>query len=590
MKPLGPPINNKVQSCDNVSSTCVKWDGPNISFECLGVNICKDEPINTIVFNSFKNLCNLLEIINVQDLDIQCLSEISIEGRSMADLFNSIIAKLCQENIKLNSLENVIEQTYLANLPFCLQNFNDQLTITKLELPEYYQKLALRICLYLVDIASLNDQLKPGSAIWTELSDLEVQINTLCNTVTELVYPTCTDNISTKFEIQNITNPIFTELLVTTVLPHGFNNGDFVNIYGVTPSYYNLTNVEVFVNSPTQFTIIGPATFIPAYVSGGFVMITNAITVQEAYEILEKSFCSLKNFTGTAEELNIAVNADCPNISNLPRLSNNGPMNTIYGWEQYPGTIAQSMNNLWLTICDMRSAIRNVLGSCCSNSPCFSFDLGYVLEYDPNNTFLNIIFYDSDSLTAYCKIQDLGRSVVYDGTTPIIPSWVNIDFPYVSNLLITLDDGSGPITIDTGNTLQYWMNLSNGGNYILTYPVGYNPLAINKSITFSFNYYYRHDIIGATILNNTITYTTAETNKYLVNDYVDVYGVTSTIPGNLDVTNAKVTAITATTFTVTLSYNPIPTDTYISDGATILHNLDCTTCECCCTFTLTNGI
>ena len=589
MRVLGTS-SNKSTGCTETATSCVTWDGPNISIDCLGVQIYKGESISPILHGSFKNLCILLEKINVNDLDLKCLLQISAEERSIKSLFNSIIDKLCIEDAKLKELENTIEETYSANLPYCLQDFNDQLTITKLELPEYYQKLALRICLYLTDLALLNQQVGSTSAIWAELDDLELQINTLCNTITEDVYPTCTDTTSAKFEIQNITNTIFTELLVTTSTPHGFSTGNFVNIYGVTPSYYNITNVQILVNSPTQFTVVGPNGAIPPYVSGGITLISNAMPVQVAYQLLEKSFCSLKNFTGTYEELNIAVNADCPNLGNLPRLSNSGTMSTIYGWQDYPGTVAQSMNNLWLTICDMRTAIRNVLGSCCSTSPCFSFDLGYTLNFDLNNTYVDIVFYDTDSGTAYCKIQDLARTVTYDGSIPVIPSWIAFDFPYVSNLLITLDDGSGPITIDTGNTLQYWMNVSNGGFYTLTYPVGYDPTAINKSITFSFNYYYNHDIVNATMLNNTITYTLADRNIYSINDYVDVYGVTSAIPGNLDVTNAKITAVTATTFTVTLSYNPDPAGTYISDGATIPHELDCATCECCCTFTLTNGI
>ena len=588
MKPLGSS-SDKSTGCRETTSSCVTWDGPNISLACLGVEICKGEPVTTIVYNSFKNLCILLEKINVKDLDIKCLVEVSAEGKSFNDIFNSIIDKICSENKKLESLENTIEETYLANLPYCLQDFNDQLTITKLELPEYYQKIALRICLYLADLATLNSQIGASSSIWTELTDLQTQINALCNSVVEPVYPTCTDTTSVKYGILDITNPIFDELLITTITPHGFSTGDYINIYGVIPTLYNGNNIEVFVNNPTQFTIISPNPPVNPYLSGGTVLLTNPIAVQNAYEILEKAFCSLKNFTGTAAELNVAIGADCPNISSLPRLSNSGPMSTIYGWEQYPGNVAQSMNNLWLTLCDMRSAIRNILGSCCSTSPCFSFDLGYTLSFDPNNTFVDIIFYDTDSLTAYCKIQDLGRTISYDGSLPIIPSWINVDFPYVSNLYVTINDGSGPITIDTGNTLQYWMNTAlSGGYYTLNYPIGYNPSNINKSITFSFNYFYKRDIIGATVLNNTITYTLADRNFYVVNDYVDVYGITSTIPGSLDVSNAKITSITATTFTVTLSYNP--TGSYISDGATIPHNLNCTDCECCCTFSITNGI
>jgi hypothetical protein len=294
MKPLGPPTNNTIQSREETTSTCVMWDGPNISFECLGVQICEGESINPIVYRSFVNLCNILDQLNLDDLNLTCLGNLINTTRSLNEIFNLLIERLCIEADKVNQLEDVISKVYTANLPYCLQDFNDQLTITKLQLPEYYQKVAVQICLYLTDIATLQNQyeLSPGHYFYDQLQLLEIEIGILCGTATSLVTPTCTNNA---------------------------------------------------IENPSA----GP------------------VTVDKALTWLELAFCSLRNYTGTQSDLLSAIARDCPNLGSKKRLSNTGNMDSIVGWVDSPSTLADSLNNLWLTICDMRLAAQKVKDSGC---------------------------------------------------------------------------------------------------------------------------------------------------------------------------------------------------------------------------------
>jgi hypothetical protein len=200
-----------------------------------------------------------------------------------------LIERLCIEADKVNQLEDTITKLYTANLPYCLQDFNDQLTITKLPLPEYYQKVAAQICLYLADIAMLDDEYALFPA---QLIALDTAITNLCSSATQLVTPVCTNNA--------IENP-----------------------------------------------------------SGG------PVTVDKALTWLELAFCSLRNYTGTQPNLLSAIARDCPNLGNKKRLSNTGNMDSIVGWVDSPSTLADSLNNLWLTICDMRLAAQRVKDSGC---------------------------------------------------------------------------------------------------------------------------------------------------------------------------------------------------------------------------------
>jgi hypothetical protein len=291
MKPLGPPTNNTIQSREETTSTCVMWDGPNISFDCLGVQICEGESINTIVYRSFVNLCTILEELNLEGLNLTCLGNLINTTRSINEVFNLLVDRLCIEADKVNQLEDIVTKFYTANLPFCLQEFNDQLTITKLPLPEYYQKVAAKICLYLSDIAILQNQyaLSPGHYFYDQLQLLQAAIQATCNAAAQLVTPTCTS-----------TNP------------------------------------------------------------------GQQIDVATALENLEAVYCLFKNYTGSTSELVSAINRMCPDLTNTKRLTGTGLMSSIPGWILSPATLAESMQNLWLTICDLRYAVRKIEETCVS--------------------------------------------------------------------------------------------------------------------------------------------------------------------------------------------------------------------------------
>ena len=360
MKPLGPPANNTIQSREETTSTCVMWDGPNISFDCLGVQICEGESINPIVYRSFVNLCNILEELNIDTLNLTCLGNLINTTRSLNEVFNLLIDKLCIEADKVNQLEDTITNLYTANLPFCLQEFNDQLTITKLPLPEYYQKVAAKICLYLADIAMLETEYASFPA---QLEQLQIEIDNLCNATSLLVTPICT-NPNPTVDINDIFLLSFDTANVTTATPHGYNNGDIVTITGVIPNLYNGV-WEVTVVNTTNFTITTDSAFDP-YFANGSTAIATEVTVATGYENLEALYCLLKNYTGSFLELSSVIRVQCTDLSNQKRLSGTGLMSTIPGWTINPTSVAESMQNLWLTICDLRYAVKKIEETCVS--------------------------------------------------------------------------------------------------------------------------------------------------------------------------------------------------------------------------------
>jgi hypothetical protein len=72
---------------------------------------------------------------------------------------------------------------------------------------------------------------------------------------------------------------------------------------------------------------------------------------------LESQFGQLKQAIGTASAVVSAISNQCTGLGSSNALSTAGTMSQITGWVQTVSTLSDSYKNLWLTVCDLRSAI-----------------------------------------------------------------------------------------------------------------------------------------------------------------------------------------------------------------------------------------
>jgi hypothetical protein len=108
----------------------------------------------------------------------------------------------------------------------------------------------------------------------------------------------------------------------------------------------------------------------------------NPLVLDDFVQILEAAFCELRTATGTATELYSAIAQQCPGLDNEQQLSGIGVMGTIPGWvtSSNYGTVADAINNMWLTICDMRAAIKYIQDNCCPGN-CEDFVINLVATF-----------------------------------------------------------------------------------------------------------------------------------------------------------------------------------------------------------------
>ncbi len=205
---------------------------------------------------------------------------------------------------------------------------------------------------------------------------------------------------------------------------------------GTLTSYgTRITNLE---NSQTTPTVL--PTFTPTCSYNGD---TSTKTLSQFLTNLEGQFCTLKTATGTPTELIQATSKQCAGLNTSPALSVSGNMSGISGWKTTVSTVADSLNNMWLTICDMRSAVIAVK-ECCSKT-CADITIDYIATISDNGATVKLYFSGYTILPSEFDNCSVGgnKLTVTDG---VGGSYVRyIDLPAVAN-------SSDPVSIDIAST------------------------------------------------------------------------------------------------------------------------------------------
>jgi hypothetical protein len=91
---------------------------------------------------------------------------------------------------------------------------------------------------------------------------------------------------------------------------------------------------------------------------------------------LEEEYCLLRTALGSNTQITAAASQQCTALSAASALSQAGAMSSITGWNSTVANMSQAMQNLWITVCDMRAVIAD-LKNCCGQTDCS----GFILEY-----------------------------------------------------------------------------------------------------------------------------------------------------------------------------------------------------------------
>jgi hypothetical protein len=108
-----------------------------------------------------------------------------------------------------------------------------------------------------------------------------------------------------------------------------------------------------------------PPTFTLPLVTPVCVLPSNPTDMNIVLSALEAQFCTLIGATGGGNDIYNALTRECLGLTASPQLGGVGNMGTLPNWVSNVQNLAQSINNIWLTICDLRSAVATIQATCC---------------------------------------------------------------------------------------------------------------------------------------------------------------------------------------------------------------------------------
>jgi hypothetical protein len=192
------------------------------------------------------------------------------------------------------------------------------------------------------------------------------------------------------------------------------------------------------------------------------------VALDEAVEVITDELCDLKGVLGTNTAITAASAKQCTQLSTLNSLSQLGTMSSITGWKTTVTTLSDSINNLWLTVCDMRGAI-SALKDCCGAIDCSSLVIDFTAVLNSTRDTLTIKF---KGLTGYKGSTGLtGWADGYNGDgarftiKDVSGNSQSFTIPVVSNAAAAASDLGVTISLNTGTGTN---QLRTTQNYILS--------------------------------------------------------------------------------------------------------------------------
>lgn len=293
------------------------------------IHLCKGDTVSDVVFKLATELCEVLDIFDVStyDLPSACFNNQACNPSDFHALIQLIIYKICcLESDDEVSCENASGTARVSS--------SSERLLTDSTCPDCYVTIA-ECFRYTNEFGDLVESMKLDDyarTIGNKVCDLVNQINNLNAAVSDL------DLRVTALE--NTPAPIVTLPTVTPVC------------------------------------VISPA--VP-------------VNMNIVLSALEQQFCSLVSVTGSPNNISSAIAKQCIGLNGSDALGPyGGTMAALSGWITTANTLAASMNNMWLTICDLRAAVQNIKENCCpSGCDGVEISLTAVLSGTELRIFLN---------------------------------------------------------------------------------------------------------------------------------------------------------------------------------------------------------
>lgn len=380
--------------------------------------------------NTITNGCNPISsnCIVWQGPDIPCINLCT--GDSVSDVVAKLATELC----------TLLDQTSLTNLDLSCLNLASQ------DIPTDFSELQQLIIDELCALRGRCTTLEGGGGGSGSSS-------TVSATLPVCLQPTINNDLITVLPIDEYAELVAAK--VCTLI------SEITTIKSTLVSHNTrITTLENATPAGSTIPKVTPNCVLPSVLTD----------IDDVVEALEEQFCNLRTVTGTSTQLLASTTYQCSGLNVDNRLSGSGTMATLEGWNTTPTTVAESLTNLWLTICDIRAAVKTIQTTCCAttcDSILFTFAGVYntgILTLNFNGTSAPVGFSECNASGALVTVSD-GTGTVYStrvqvlgaltgtGTVQInlTSAGLNVYMDYIVTVAFCVTDGT--VTCEKASTV-----------------------------------------------------------------------------------------------------------------------------------------
>ena len=206
------PTNSSgtTNGCNNISSNCVVWQGPDIT--CI--DLCTGDTITDVTYKLATKVCKLITDgvtanPSLTGLDLKCLNIAGITPTELVPVLQAMVVQICantgtgqvpNRSSNLSTASQVQDDLPIMTLPACMQ-YNDASgnPVTTLRLDLFATLISQKVCTNLASIQVINTTLTSYSS---RLDILEACVLPCSSVVVEKkVVPTCIINVGTLTDV-----------------------------------------------------------------------------------------------------------------------------------------------------------------------------------------------------------------------------------------------------------------------------------------------------------------------------------------------------------------------------------------------------
>lgn len=237
------PLNLDNSPCSPISSNCVIWQGPDIP--CI--KLCTGDTVSNVIHKLATELCNVLDILDVNGYDLSCFNLSSCAPNNFQELIQFLIEKICELQTAQTTAVATPSATVRTATADTLVTVAPCFVIgstTVMPVAEYAQAMGTKICDLITQISTINLQ----------INDLDVRVTTLETTPAPVfTLPSFTINCPINSLISGNSYGI-------DVVLEEFINDVWCGFYAATGSTASLLSaVTAQCIAGTDFTKVNPA-------------------------------------------------------------------------------------------------------------------------------------------------------------------------------------------------------------------------------------------------------------------------------------------------------------------------------------------